>query len=718
MSTPDTAHPGLWTNIRTAVPVDLGWRNVIFSLRTGCAAVASLAAAYWLELQDPQWAVLTVYLLAQPTAGAAVAKGAYRIVGTVGGALAGLGILAFWSQAPIPLVCSVALWLALCFTLGAQRRNYAAYGFLLAAYTALLVTLEGASAPDQAWHIAFDRTAEIIIGIVCITAVSVLVFPVYAGDVLRDQLQRLFGALSHYGALALQPRTPPATFAALRRAMVEAVVKFDALRSYTVFEAPEMRASDAGLRRMIREFLRVLAVARGLHVRLDDFEVEGAGPVAERLRPTMTEVSALLERLAHDPSAFRETHRVRSELLAARLALDTARGDLEAMVGHVPFVPLADGVLILRRAGDLLHGLSMVMVSEAASVRREARTPSRPRARAAAPVSPMQRREALLAGLRAAATIILMCGFWAATEWTDGFNAASGLAVILFFSVNQDRPGPLGFSFLLWTAIGIATAYLAMVFVLPRIEGFEALGLFLLVALIPAGLMAGTPQLAWPGIAFGAFFSSEIGAGNIFQPNEIAFFNAALSMLFGMALCLVLLNLLPVNSRASRGRLWRITLGTLLPQAARGERHERVILGEIVDQIAELLPRLSLDRPGEEDLLRGALGSASTALELGRLRRLLAAPDLPEGTRAVVVGFLDRFAGQLAALPRAGRALPARVAEAEATVKEADAALAALSLPPASPAAALNLRAGASLRFILDRFDIDRGFLLRSFEEA
>lgn len=721
MNTAGTAFTDVWTRLRAAVPIDLGWHNIAFSLRTAFAAIIALAIAYWLELQDPQWAALTVYLLAQPTAGAAVAKGAFRIAGTLAGAAGGFVILGLWSQAPLPLVGSFALWLGICFTQAALRRNYVAYSFLLAGYTALLVGLEGAFAPTQAWQIAFDRTAEIIIGIVCITAVSVVVFPVYAGDVLRGQLAGLFGRLCEYGAVALTPGTALAAFVARRREMVEAVVKFDALRSYTVFETPEMRASDEGLKRMTREFLRVLAVARGLYVRLDDFEVEGAGPVAARLRPAMAEVAGLLERLAADPSAFRETRRVRSQLLAARVALNAASADLEAMAGRVPFAPLADGVLVLRRAGDLLHGLSMVMVSEAASVRpQRGLFPGRER-RPAAP-SPAQRREACLAGLRAGLVLLLMCGFWAATEWTDGFNAASGLAVLLFFSVNQDRPGALGFAFLLWTALGMAAAYLAMVFVLPRIEGFDALALFLMLALFPAGLMAGTPALAWAGIAFGGFFVAEIGTGNVFRPDEAGFFNAALSTLFGMGLALVLLNLLPVTSRASRRRLWAETLGTRLPEAARGARHERAILREIVGGLAELLPRLGLDRPGEDEFLRGTLGAASTALELGRLRRLLAAPELAEGTRTLIAGFLERFATQLAGLPLAGAALPVRVAEAEALVRTAQAGLAGLdaghALPPGSKAAGLNLRAGASLRFIADRFDIDRAFFLHAFGEA
>src|SRR5262249_30595273 len=85
-------------------PVDLSWRNFVFALRTALAGVTALGIAFYLEMQDPQWSILTVYLLAQPTAGGAIAKGAFRIAGTIAGAMLGLVILACWSQAPIPFV--------------------------------------------------------------------------------------------------------------------------------------------------------------------------------------------------------------------------------------------------------------------------------------------------------------------------------------------------------------------------------------------------------------------------------------------------------------------------------------------------------------------------------------------------------------------------------------------------------------------------------------
>ncbi len=678
------------------------------------AAIASMAIAYWLQLQDPQWAVLTVYLLAQPTAGAAVAKGAYRIVGTVIGAIAGLIVLSLYSQAPLPLVGSIALILGFCFFVGTQMRNYAAYGFLLAGYTALLVGLEGAFDPIHAWRLAFDRTAEIVIGIACITAVSVLVFPRYAGTVLREQLAALFRQLCHYGAVALRPETPLPVFVTLRQAMVGAVVKFDALRSYTVFEAQEMRADDATLRRMVHEFLRVLAVARGLYIRIERFQGDQASPIADRLRAAIAPVAASLDRIAGDPGAFADPHRIRAELLTARASLNTATAELEAMSGRVPLEPLADALLILRRAGDLLHGLSMVVVSEAASLRRTGKTD---RARRVALVPVTARAEALLHAVRSALALMLLYGFWAATEWTEGFTAVSGLAIILFLAVNQDRPGKLGFAFLLWSGIGIAAAYASMIVVLPRIEGFEALALFLLIALLPAGLMTGTPQHVWRGIAFGGFLASEIGTSNLFRPDEPAFVNSAVALLVGMAACLMLLGLFPVNSLATRGRVWAATIGHLLPEAARGERHERVIVAEIVAMLAGLLPRLSLDRPGEDDFLRGMLGAASTALELGRLNRVRRDPGLPAAADAIISALLARFAAVLETIPKAGRSAAARVEEGDAVVRSASSALAALQVEPGSAAAALTVRAAASLRFISDRFEIDRVFLTRPLGE-
>ena len=71
----------------------------------------------------------------------------------------------------------------------------------------------------------------------------------------------------------------------------------------------------------------------------------------------------------------------------------------------------------------------------------------------------------------------------------------------------------------------------------------------------------------------------------------------------------------------------------------------------------------------------------------------------------------DSFAKLAGHLP----AQTAVVGEAEASVATARAALASASVEPGSEAAREILRAAASLRFVSDRFSLDRPFLLGSF---
>jgi uncharacterized membrane protein YccC len=344
------------TSSRWIPSVDTNWRNIGFSVRTAATAILALALAYWLELSDPQWATLTVYILAQPTVGAAIAKGVWRAVGTVAGGLSGLIIVALFSQAAELLVAATVLLAGASFYAGARLRNFTSYGALLAGYTMLLVAYEGSTDPLRAWSIAIDRTTEILIGIGCATLTSTIVLPRYAGDVLREAEDHTLAGLAGYVAAALRLSTPAAVFMQLRQRMVTEVVSFEALCSFALFEAPELRANEEYLRRTAREFLVVLSIARGLFVRLDEFDRDGARKVRDRLHSTLDRIAAGIERFAADPATWSEMPRLRREIFAAQASLKSAATEIEGLAGTAPFDQLADALLILRRVRDLQAG--------------------------------------------------------------------------------------------------------------------------------------------------------------------------------------------------------------------------------------------------------------------------------------------------------------------------------------------------------------------------
>jgi len=698
---------------RSFASIDTSWQNIAFSLRTAAAAILALALAYWLELSDPQWATLTVYVLAQRTVGAALAKGVWRAIGTVSGGLIGLVLVALFSQAPELLVATTVLLVGASFYAGARLRNYTSYGVLLAGYTMLLVAYEGSTNPLLAWSIAVDRTTEILIGITCSTLASVIILPRYAGDALREAQANTSASLARYVATALRLSTPAAVFARLRRQMVAEVVSFDALCSFTLFETPELRTDEELVRRSVRQFLLVLSIARGLFVRLDEFDNDDAQKVQGRLRPTLEAIAARIERIAADSAIWNDPHRPRREIRAARVALGNTVTELEGLAGTAPFDALCEGLLILNRVSDLLHGLAMLVVTVTASLRNRNAAPRKLRRKQRAPQG---RQEALLLGVRAALAMLVLSVFWIATGWSEGFTAVSGGAVMLFFAVNQDNPQAGGRTYLVWSSVGTLVGYLAIVFVLPYLQGFEALAVVLLLVLLPAGLMAGTPSHAWAGIALGGWLVAQIGFGNVFKPDALAFVNSAVALILGMMGCLAVIAAIPVTSQARRGQSWQRAIGTILPAVARGGIVPRRGANEIVAMLAALLPRLALDHQRDEDFFRGTLSVASSAIELGRLRELKSAPDMPRDTTRAIAHFLERYADALESLAASRADHRVRVAEAEAIVAELRADLSARGLAPGAATRPM-LRAAASLRFIADRFTIDRAYLERGFAE-
>jgi uncharacterized membrane protein YccC len=698
---------------RSFPSIDTSWRNIVFSLRTAAAAILALALAYWLELSDPQWATLTVYVLAQATVGAALAKGVWRAIGTVAGGLIGLVLVGLFSQAPELLVAATVVLVGASFYAGARLRNYTSYGALLAGYTMLLVAYEGSTNPLGAWSIAVDRTTEILIGIICSGLASAIIWPRYAGDALREAQADTFSSLARYVATALRLSAPAAIFAQRRRQMVAEVISFDALCSFTLFETPELRTDEELVRRTVRQFLIVLSIARGLVVRLEEFDNDDGQKVQVRLRSTLDAIAARIERIAADPAIWSDPRRPRREIWAARVALRNTATELEGMAGAAPFDARCSGLLILSRVSDLLHGLTMVVITGAASLHNRRTTPRKARRQQR---DSEGQQEALRLGIRAALAILVLSVFWMATGWSEGFTAVSGGAVMLFFAVNQDNPQAGGRTYLVWSSVGILVAYLAIALVLPYLQGFEALAVVLLLLLLPAGLMAGTPSYAWAGIALGGWIVAEIGFGNVFKPDALAFVNSAAALILGMMGCLAVIAAMPVTSQARRGQSWQRTIGTILPAVARGGIVPRRGENEIIAMLAAMLPRLALDQQRDEDFFRGTLSAASSAVELGRLREFKSAPDMPRDATDAIANFLERYAEALESLAANRADHQACVAKAEALVAELRTDLSARELAPGAAARCI-LRAAASLRFIADRFTLDRAYLERRFAE-
>src|SRR6266545_1015071 len=159
--------PG-WLDHQTAV-------GLTFAVKTFAASLLALYIAFWAGLDDPRWAFLTVFIVSQPDSGLVLAKGFYRVRGTIAGMLVSIALVFGLAQSGELFLAAVALWIGLCTFAAGALCNFASYGFLLAGFSVAVVGIPAAVNPDQAFPILLARFTEVILGIVCASLVSRLV---------------------------------------------------------------------------------------------------------------------------------------------------------------------------------------------------------------------------------------------------------------------------------------------------------------------------------------------------------------------------------------------------------------------------------------------------------------------------------------------------------------------------------------------------------------
>src|SRR6202030_212961 len=193
---------GLWTTdlpqayqsvtaaLRSASPA------LLFGLRLWVAVCLALYIAFRLELDSPSWAGTTAAIVCQPSLGASLRKGWFRMIGTVVGAVAIVVLTACFPQDRAAFLVSLALWGAGCALVATLLHNFASYSAALAGYTVAIIAGEQLGAVGglngQAFTLAVTRASEICIGIVC--AGVVLAATDFGGAPRR--LATLFAALS------------------------------------------------------------------------------------------------------------------------------------------------------------------------------------------------------------------------------------------------------------------------------------------------------------------------------------------------------------------------------------------------------------------------------------------------------------------------------------------------------------------------------------------
>lgn len=483
--------------------------------------------AMWLQLEQPATAMITVAIVMNPHSGMVLAKSFYRAIGTLAGSVCGLLLLALFPQQRELFLLSLSLWVALCAGGAMLHRNFMSYGFVLAGYTAAIVTLPAITNPLHVFDTAVMRVSEVLLGILVAAVVSDLVWPQRLRPLLRQNARRQFAQFIDFVRDSTGGSIPRARMEQAHLAFVRAAVQLEDMRASVVFEDPEVHARSARMRLLNQRYMSAATSFQSLHHLINRLQRSGGQRAADALimlyRPIGTALSPALA-LRHQTSVLAERltacmTRLPVQAAALREPLGTPLAELEFDTGAALLQRFAVELRDFAALEGSLGGTQARGSVERVHFRRGNDLPG-----------------AAIAVLRTFLTMATLSAFWLASGWA--FGASAMLLATIFSGLLAASPNPVGAATqtLYGYAAGMLGAFLVVFWLMPGSDGFPSL-----VAVSAAFLLIG-PYLSTrdtlPGVGagytLGFVYILALKNPMVYDPTH--FLNDAIAQVAGIAL--------------------------------------------------------------------------------------------------------------------------------------------------------------------------------------
>jgi uncharacterized membrane protein YccC len=185
-----------------------------FAIRFWLAVILALYASFWLELETPSSAAITVAILALPTRGQAMEKAGFRLIATVFGVAASIAISGLFSQTDGLLLTVFSAWVGLCVYAAGMLDGNRAYAATLCCITVALIAVQQIDNPQQVFATGVARGAEIAVGVLASALISdVLAVPDYH-PFLSSRLEALQLQVASYAESVLRGEVASSAVAA------------------------------------------------------------------------------------------------------------------------------------------------------------------------------------------------------------------------------------------------------------------------------------------------------------------------------------------------------------------------------------------------------------------------------------------------------------------------------------------------------------------------
>lgn len=608
--------------------------NLGFALRTTCAALLALTIALWMEMDSPQWAPMTAWIVAQNSRGQSLSKAKWRLAGTFIGAVAGVAYLAAFPQSPWLLFPALAVGAGICCGYATFLRNFRSYALVLIAFTCTIIVLSAANQPDNVFMIALSRTTYITLGILCESGLAMLFAPRLDHVAQQEILGRLQDALcgACRGMTDLLLGHQDGLFRS--RALLGSIPSLADQTEFSDIEmGPHSHAGDHA-RASLGAISTFLARGLSLHIHM-----RAAAPLPEAFQNTLQKISLLLSQV---PNQLMGDHPVEAAT-SIRLVLQHHRSDcLQRAVDHLvrfqnlrltntsPTPEMRDLLESRILEGALAKLLLELDVALAHFIATQHPLPHDHFRFDQHPEKDFTL--ALNNGLRSAVAICIGGLLWEVTAWPEGAIVAMFVAVTSTRFSSFENPVQASNGFLrgaIWAAI---VSFFLVFWVLPQQASNETLLASLFFPMLVGGLALRSPAFGGTAAPYNNFLPFMVGPANHTRMDEIMWLNSTPAVVLGIGLGVWVFRLvLPFDAAAERWRLRRKLVRDLRNLASSTKdfsTSDWIALSG--GRLAQIIRHAGTSPdPVTEAYLAGAMGLMTIGLVVLRLQHVLTYENLP-----------------------------------------------------------------------------------------
>jgi uncharacterized membrane protein YccC len=603
---------------------------LLFSVKSFAAAMLAYYIALRAGVPKPSWAILTVYIVSQNSAGASLSRGVYRFAGTIVGAVATVAIIPCFVNEPI--VCSVVLacWIGLCLYFSLLDRTARAYAFVLSGYTASLIGFPSVFNPAAVFDTASVRVQEISIGILCAVLMHRFVLPkrmtgqftAKLSATLRDARRLTGDALR--GSSGQETRRD-------RDRLAGDLLALQGLAGHLPYDPVPVTPSRETLQLIHDRLARLLPLATEVEDRIHAVRTGDHTPPDDltALLDGVERWFAVADAVERDAVAIRLIDRARTVRTGIAADAVTAGDRLAAnLASH-----LVEMIGLLHECDRLERIVTTgVRSPDAASHLRSGR--------GAGYVYHRDPWMAARAALGAVAGIVIGCAFWIWSAWPEGGLAVSILGVCCALFGNVDTPAPNVVKYMIGSVAGVAISLVYSFVILPRVTDFAGLVAVLAPAFLIAGSLQARPPTTYMALGITLTIPILSGLGATYAGDFAGSLNSVIALFAATGFAVVSMSLfqtIPVD--AAIGRLVQLNRQDVRRRALGGGPDEAHWTSLMIDRTALLLPRLRLSGKSRPDVLEDTLHHLRVGHAAGRLHQAIRHVDVNDGGKIRYDGF-------------------------------------------------------------------------------